>query len=67
MRSLATLCTRPGCGLCQEMKVALQSRGYEVSEVNVDLDPELKRRYGNDIPVAVVDGKEIARHRLPPR
>ena len=64
MRLLVTLYTRPGCGLCDEMKEGLQSRGYEVREVNIDRDPNLKRKYGNDIPVAVLDGKEIARHRL---
>jgi len=59
-----TLYTRPGCGLCERMKAGLEQRGYQVEEVNIDLDPELKRKYGNDIPVAVADGREIARHRL---
>jgi len=64
MSPLVTLYTRPGCGLCEEMKTALKARGYQVEEVNIDLDPELKRKYGSDIPVAVRDGQEIARHRL---
>ena len=64
MRPLVTLYTRPGCGLCDAMKAALEQRGYEVAEVNIDLDPELKQLYGADIPLAVLDGKEIARHRL---
>ena len=59
-----TLYTRPGCGLCDAMKAALVSRGYEVEEVNIDLDPELKARYGRDIPVAIQNDQEIARHRL---
>ena len=59
-----TLYTRPGCCLCDEMKAGLERRGYTVNEVNIDLDPELKRKYGVDIPVAVVDGKVIAKHRL---
>ncbi len=64
MPSHVTLYTRPGCGLCNEMKAGLEQRGYRVEEVNIDLDPELKRKYGRDIPVAVADGREIARHRL---
>jgi len=62
--SPVTLYTRPGCGLCDEMKAALEERGYEVREVNIDLDPELERKYGWDIPVAVRDGKVLAKHRL---
>ena len=59
-----TLYTRPGCGLCDEMKAELVKRGYEVYETNVDLDPELKRKYGWDVPVAVQDGMVLAKHRL---
>lgn len=64
MAPKVTLYTRPGCTLCDRMKAGLEQRGYQVEEVNIDLNPELKRLYGNDIPVAVSDGREIARHRL---
>ena len=59
-----TLYTRIGCGLCEEMKAELERRGYDVTEVDVDADPELKRKYGMDVPVALVDGKLLAKHRL---
>jgi hypothetical protein len=60
-----TLYTRPGCSLCDTMKAGLERLGYRVTEVNIDRDPELTRRYGLDIPVAVgADGTVIARHRL---
>lgn len=62
--SLVTLYTRPGCGLCDEMKAQLEARGHQVREVNIDLDSELERKYGWDIPVAVQDGKILAKHRL---
>ncbi len=62
--SPVTLYTRPGCGLCNEMKAELERRGYQVYEVDIDQDPELKRKYGHDIPVAVLDGKVLAKHRL---
>ena len=61
---LVTLYTRAGCGLCDKMKTALQERGYRVDEVDIDCDPELKRKYGLDVPVAYVDGKLLAKHRL---
>lgn len=61
----ALLYTRPGCGLCHEMKEALEARGYRVTEINIDTDRELKKRYGLDIPVATTpDGTLIAKHRL---
>ncbi len=60
-----TLYTRPGCGLCGEMKQELLRREYQVHEVNIDDDPELKKRYRVDIPVAVLaDGTVLAKHRL---
>ena len=59
-----TLYTRAGCCLCDEMKAALEQRGYVVVEVDIDADPELKAKYGLDIPVAVQDGKLLAKHRL---
>lgn len=54
-----TLYTRPGCSLCDTMHTALVRLGYRVTEVNIDDDPELTRRYRLDIPVAVRD--EIGR------
>lgn len=60
-----TLYTRADCALCDAMKLELQRRGYEVAEVDVDRDRELKKRYGWDVPVAVTDdGTVVARHRL---
>lgn len=49
------------------MKRELEARGHRVEPVNIDLDPALKALYGRDIPVAVQDGREIARHRLAPK
>jgi len=63
-----TLYTRPGCHLCDEMKVVLQRVGTQLSfaleEVDISLNVMLTQRYGHDIPVLVVDGIEIARHRI---
>jgi len=63
-----TLSTRPGCHLCDEMKVVLQRVGTQLSfaleEVDISLNVMLTQRYGHDIPVLVVDGIEIARHRI---
>ena len=61
----ATLYTRPRCSLCEKMKQELLRRGYRLHEMNIDEDPQLKQRYGADIPVAVLpDGTLLAKHRL---
>ena len=61
-----TLYTRPGCGLCDEMKAELERRGYRVREVDIDQDEALTRQYGWDIPVVLrEDGSVLAKHRLP--
>jgi len=32
--------------------------------VDVDSDPQLKRRYGLEVPVLLLDGTVVCRHRL---
>jgi Glutaredoxin-like domain (DUF836) len=32
--------------------------------VDVDSDPQLKRRHGSDVPVLLLDGTVVCRHRL---
>jgi glutaredoxin len=63
--------TRPGCHLCDEMKgVFLRaSKGLDValSETDVSKDPELERRYGNDVPVLFVNGSKAFKHRASER
>ncbi len=63
-----TLYTRPGCHLCeaakQTMSAARCDELYTLHEVNIDLDAELTRRYGWDIPVVLIDGIETFKHRL---
>ncbi len=63
-----TLYTRPGCRLCQHARSELEvaAPDVEVREVDVDGDPDLRARYGLDIPVAVADGRELFRHRFDP-
>ncbi len=57
-----TLYGKPGCCLCDEAREAIRSvrldRDFELREVDVSLDPELHRRYGERIPVVEIDGEE---------
>ncbi len=63
------LLTRPECGLCEEMLAELTRLGRHVplpplTLLDVDSDPQLARRHGLDIPVLLLDGSLVCRHRL---
>jgi thiol-disulfide isomerase/thioredoxin len=62
------LYSREGCGLCEEMLEELapwaQARGLGVEVLDVDADPEARRRYGYRVPVLLVDGEPAAHGRL---
>jgi hypothetical protein len=64
-----TLLSRPGCGLCEEFLDELAALAAvtalpEVSVIDVDSDAVLARRHGLDIPVLLLDGVTVCRHRL---
>jgi glutaredoxin len=60
--------SRPGCHLCEEAKQAMEaaecSDEYTLAEINIESDPDLLRRYQNDIPVISIDGVEAFKHKL---
>ena len=62
------LYTKPGCGLCDEMKSEMQNAEvndlYILEEVNIETDPELYARYRYVIPIVYINGVEAFRHRL---
>lgn len=61
-----TLLSKPDCHLCDRAKAVLiraQARTrFALDEVDIAHDAALLARYGNDIPVILLDGQEIARH-----
>ena len=71
MRAKVTIYTRPGCHLCEEAKSAIEASGcdgqYSIEEINIDQDPELTRRYGYDIPIILINGVKVFKHRVDPR
>ena len=63
------LLTRVECELCEQMLSALESLGRRVPLppvrlVDVDADPQLRRRYGLKIPVLLLDGSPVCSGRL---
>jgi hypothetical protein len=64
-----TLLTRAECSLCEQLQdelAALRSTRAlpELRLVDVDSDATLQCRYGLHIPVLLLDGVEVCRHRL---
>jgi glutaredoxin len=61
-----TVYSKPGCHLCDRAKDVLnrcrQRVAFEIEVVDISQNPELLARYGEDIPVILLDGEEIARH-----
>ncbi len=64
-----TLYTKADCPLCDKAKEAMRASGIDVriEEVDIEKDPELRRRYKNDIPVVCIGNAEIFRHRTTPQ
>ena len=62
------LLTRPNCHLCKEMEAVLAdvlpSLGATYSCRNVDEDPDLKKRFGEVIPVLLREGRAVAKVRV---
>ena len=66
--AVLTLLGKPDCHLCHVMaevtRRVLGSLQAELVKQDVRDDPELNRRYARDIPVLLLDGREVARHRV---
>ena len=75
------LYTRVGCHLCDEAKEqirraqALLSQGvggqapmpFAFREVDIDLEPDLLKRYNEEVPVVFINGKKAFKYRIDPR
>jgi predicted thioredoxin/glutaredoxin len=64
-----TIVHRQDCELCDQMVAQLNGLGRRtplppLEVVDVDADPELQRRYGLNVPVLLLDGTVVCRHRL---
>jgi hypothetical protein len=65
------LLMRRDCELCEQLQRELTVLARTVSLpplelIDVDSDPQLRRRYGLDVPVLLLDGALVCRHRLEP-
>lgn len=57
-----TLISKPGCHLCDDARAVIarvcEDEGVEWEEVNMLDDAELTRRYAEQIPVTLIDGRQ---------
>jgi glutaredoxin len=57
-----TLYSKPGCHLCDDARAVIERVCAELGESYVEVsileDPELARRYAEEIPVTLVDGRQ---------
>ena len=64
-----TLVHRQDCELCDQMAAQLAALARRhalppIDLIDVDTDPDLQRRHGLDVPVLLLDGSVVCRHRL---
>jgi glutaredoxin len=68
--SRVTLYSRPGCHLCDDARVLIEQvcaeLGESYDEVSIADDPDLERRFGHEVPVTFVDGKQHDYWRVDP-
>ena len=57
-----TLYSKPGCHLCDDARQVVEAVCAELGEAYVEVsildDPELMARFGEEIPVTFVDGRQ---------
>jgi len=62
MTARVTLYSKPGCHLCDDARVVVErvcaDLGESYDEISILDDPALLERYGEEIPVTLVDGKQ---------
>lgn len=63
--------SRKGCHLCDVVKqqlTALQrSAAYTWREIDIDPDPELLRKFNDEVPVVFINGRKAFKYRIDER
>lgn len=68
MSALVELYSRPGCHLCEIAKSEILKVKMEIPfglvEIDISSDPSLEEKYGESVPVILVNGEYFARFEL---
>jgi glutaredoxin len=63
-----TLYTRAGCCLCEDAKQVLadarRRADFDYEELDIDLDPELRRRYNDEVPVVAINDVKAFKYKV---
>jgi glutaredoxin len=63
-----TLYTRRGCCLCEDAKRVLESARqrarFDLDEVDIDGDDDLRRMYNDEVPVIAINGSKAFKYRV---
>jgi glutaredoxin len=62
------LYTRSGCHLCDDVKASLTRLAgrarFHLQEIDIDTDPELVRRFNDEVPVVFIQGRKAFKYHL---
>ena len=65
-----TLYTRVGCHLCDDVKQVLTAArrraAFELEEVDIDADPDLRALYNEEVPVVTINGRKAFKYHVAP-
>ena len=68
MTPAVTLYSRPGCCLCDAMKAIVAEVQtdtlFTLTEIDISAQPELEARFGQDIPVLLINDRKAFKYRL---
>ena len=60
--------SRKGCHLCDIVKETLTrfqgDAEFQCREVDIDVDPQLRKEYNDDVPVVFIDGRKAFKYRM---
>jgi glutaredoxin len=68
MKPHVVLYTRSRCCLCDEAKAVLQAArtraDFSYEEFDIDTDPDLVRRYNDEVPVIAINGVKAFKYKV---
>ena len=71
MKQELTLYSRPGCCLCDQMKSVIADVAHRIpmklEVVDVDGAEELRKKFGDQVPVLFINGKKAFKYRVTAR
>ena len=63
-----TIYTRAGCCLCdtakEQIRGARRRAEFELEEIDIDSDPELRARYNDEVPVVAINGRKAFKYHV---